>query len=443
VRSGLRRRIVLGAAGSFAVGLLLLLVAFNVALDRRITSEVDSVLDARATAQRANLAVASGHLRVREAPNDAPLDGAAWVLEGRRLVDPVHMPTELHSAVNEMIPSRQPAKTTVGDTRLLVRTDPVKGGISATVVSAVSLTPYEDTEQLALIGSAIVAVVLMGLVVVIVNRTVTGALRPVHQMTEQAATWSEQDLHRRFDLGPARDEFTELAATLDGLLNRVDESFQHERRFSAEVAHELRTPLARQRAEAELALAHGDLDDDARAALELVLHEVDRMTVVINTLVAAAQAEFDPAHGHSTAGEIIDRLDHALGDGEGAPPLGREPVDASPLAVHVDVDYAVQTLLPIAENARRYARSSASIGCESRNGDAVFTLRDDGPGVSPEEAERIFEPGIRGNAAADGRGAGLGLPLARRLARAVGGDVVAIPRPEGGLFEVLLPLTSA
>ncbi len=439
MKLGIRRRIVLGAAGSFAIGLVLLLVAFNVALDRRITSEVDSVLDARATAQRANLAVAGGQLRIREAPNDAPLDGAAWVLEGRRLVDPPHMPSELRAAVNRLVPSPHPITSTVGDTRLLVRTDPVRGRVSATVVSAVSLAPYEDTEQLALIGSAIVAAVLMALVVVIVNRTLTGALRPVHRMTEQAATWSEQDLHRRFDLGPPKDELTELAATLDGLLNRVDESFQHERRFSAEVAHELRTPLARQRAEAELALMRDDVDSETRAALELVLHEVDRMTVVIDTLVAAAQAEFDPARGLATPAEILDRLNHALGDGDRGPAVSRERDDSAPLAVHLDVDYAVQTLLPVVDNARRYARSKASIEWESRNGDAVFIVSDDGPGVAPDETERIFEPGIRGRVAGDARGNGLGLPLARRLARAVGGDVSAVPSSDGGRFEVVLP----
>ena len=64
-------------------------------------------------------------------------------------------------------------------------------------------------------------------------------------MTESAASWSEHDLDRRFDLGEPYDELTRLAATLDGLLGRIAASLRHEQRFTAELSHELRTPLAR------------------------------------------------------------------------------------------------------------------------------------------------------------------------------------------------------
>ena len=64
-------------------------------------------------------------------------------------------------------------------------------------------------------------------------------------MTEDAASWSEHDLDRRFDLGEPYDELTRLAATLDGLLERIAASLRHEQRFTAELSHELRTPLAR------------------------------------------------------------------------------------------------------------------------------------------------------------------------------------------------------
>ena len=80
------------------------------------------------------------------------------------------------------------------------------------------------------------------------------SLRPVARMTRQAAAWSEHDLDRRFALGEPHDELTELAATLDGLLDRLAASLRREQRFSAELSHELRTPLARVIAEAELAL---------------------------------------------------------------------------------------------------------------------------------------------------------------------------------------------
>src|SRR5439155_23550123 len=109
--------------------------------------------------------------------------------------------------------------------------------------------------------------------------------------------WSEHDLHRRFSLGPPRDELTQLARTLDGLLGRLDGAMHHEQRFSAEMAHELRTPLSGLRMEAELALRDTQTDDDRREALRRVLAQTDRMAAVIETLLTGARAESSGGRG--------------------------------------------------------------------------------------------------------------------------------------------------
>ena len=108
-------------------------------------------------------------------------------------------------------------------------------------------------------------------------------------MTTQAAQWGERDLHRRFELGPPRDELTALAATLDGLLGRIDAALRHEQRFSAEMAHELRTPLSGLRGEAELALRGGRATPSCAPRSSAVLAGTDRMAAVIDTLLAAAR----------------------------------------------------------------------------------------------------------------------------------------------------------
>lgn len=444
MKLGLRRRVVLSAVGAFAVGLAIVLVGFNYELDRQLDANVGNILNSREQAQRANLVEANGRLHVRETRGDATLDGASWVFQGRRLVNPDSVPADIRTEVYEAIPAPQPSRATAGDSAILIRTLTLGPGEPATIVTAVDLAPYHDTQRVALISSALVALALLGLVGVIANRAISGALRPVRRMTEQAATWSERDLHRRFDLGRPHDELTELAATLDGLLARVDASFQHEQRFSAEVAHELRTPLARQRAEIELALRQGEGDAGTREALEVVLREVDRMTVTVDTLVAAAQAELDPARDASSSEDVLTRLREALGSATDRRRTGLGVLNSRPaVRVQVDLDYAVQTLLPVAENALRYARTHATIACERRGNDAVFTIADDGPGVTAEESESIFEPGLRGTASGNERGAGLGLPLARRLARAVGGDVATVQGSDGGCFEITLPAGAA
>jgi signal transduction histidine kinase len=109
--------------------------------------------------------------------------------------------------------------------------------------------------------------------------------------------------------------------------------------------------------------------------------------------------------------------------------------------VGVETDVAERVLAPLIENACRYGASSVKIVIERQAGAVMFTVQDDGPGVSEELLERIFEPGWRDGVGRqhNGHGAGLGLPLARRLARAAGGDVRAESGGDGGRFTARLP----
>jgi signal transduction histidine kinase len=264
------------------------------------------------------------------------------------------------------------------------------------------------------------------------RRAVGAALRPVADMTTTAAEWSENDLHRRFGLGPPRDELTALAATLDGLLGRIDAALRHEQRFSAEMAHELRTPLSGVRGEAELALRSGTGDAELRAALEAVLAGTDRMATVIDTLLAAARS--DAARGSSdpvAAARAAEQLVRPEAEAGGRRVVVHAPDE--PLSVGAGEDVVTGALHPLLENAVRHAAGRVEISVARENGRVVIAVADDGAGIAAEDAERIFEPGFSGAG-----GAGLGLPLARRLARSAGGDVVAVPQ-RGGRLELRLP----
>ena len=106
----------------------------------------------------------------------------------------------------------------------------------------------------------------------------------------------------------------------------------------------------------------------------------------------------------------------------------------------VDADLAERVLHPVVENACRYGRSKVEVTVARRGGSVVFAVEDDGPGTVAGEREAIFEPGARGQAGRDADGAGLGLALARRLARSASGDVSAEPNGAGGRFVVSLPV---
>jgi signal transduction histidine kinase len=262
----------------------------------------------------------------------------------------------------------------------------------------------------------------------------------VELMTEQAEAWSEHDLDRRFGLGEPHDELTRLASTLDRLLDRIAASLRHERRFSAELSHELRTPLAKVTAEAELALRRQRDPEEYREALTEILGNARQIARIVDALLAAAQQDASP-RGVSDGVEVA----HAAADA--CRPVAEErgielTIDGGRqrYPVGVDADLAERILHPVIDNACRYGRSVVSLSLARANGAVLFTVADDGPGVSAEEAETIFEPAVRGRAGlAAAPSAGLGLALARRLARSVSGDIQSVSSGNGGRFEIRLP----
>jgi signal transduction histidine kinase len=308
-----------------------------------------------------------------------------------------------------------------------------------TLVTSLGLESYERSERSALIASVVLAVVLFAVMLMAARWLLLRALAPVAQMTQLAEQWSLHDVGRRFAAGEPHDELTELAATLDRLLDRLAASLRHEQRFSAELSHELRTPLARIAAEAELALRRERTSDDYREALAAIQRNAREMTRTVDALVAAARSEGAP-RGRSD----VVAVTRAVADA--AEPLAAErhvdiAVDAPPaaLVVGVEADLLERILAPVVENACRYASAGVRLDVARAGARVVVDVRDDGPGVPADERERIFEPGARGTAAGGHDGAGLGLALSRRLARAADGDVRAQASGAGAWFTVDLP----
>ena len=261
-----------------------------------------------------------------------------------------------------------------------------------------------------------------------IRSALNGALRPVAQMTDSARDWGAHDLDRRFGLGPARDELTGLAATLDGLLARIAASRRHEQRFASEVAHELRTPLAALQLRAELALSHRDATPTTTSATRRCARssrDAGRLGEAIDALLAMARHEIDPSTGSVDLVELARELE----DVEVTAPADLPMAEGDP-------DIVRRALMPLVDNAHRYARTAVRVELDADERRVRLTVLDDGPGVDPELGDRVFDPGVRGDD--DHPGAGLGLPLARRLARSCGGDVRLAPGPHGA-FVLELP----
>jgi len=258
-------------------------------------------------------------------------------------------------------------------------------------------------------------------------------------MAQAAEDYSEHDLSRRFELGPAHDEITGLAATLDGLLARLQAGMAHEQRLSAEIAHELRTPLSALRAEAELALLGAGNPPPVQEALRTVIAEADRMSAAIDALLSAAR-RVDAA---SATGELEEAVRAAAEAGEsqarqrGIALEVARPIPRRRLAA--DAGFVAQALRPLIDNAIRHARSRVVIGAEDGGLVVTVTIEDDGEGMAEDDLDRIFESGVQ---TSGGSGAGLGLALSRRLAQSIGGTVRAAPAARGARLVVELPAVS-
>src|SRR5262249_4058505 len=273
----------------------------------------------------------------------------------------------------------------------------VSGNRLGTVVASVSLAPYEETRRTALLGSLGLGAAVLLIVALAARWLLSSSLRPVVRMTRQAAAWSEDELDHRFALGKPRDELTELAATLDGLLDRLAASLRREQRFSAELSHELRTPLSRVLAETEIALRRERTSDDYRAALEGVRRDAQQLARTVDALVAAARHEAGLRRGTADALSVAADVAGACAGTAARRNIELEVEEPPrPIRLGVDRELAERILQPLVENACRYGRRRARISIERTPSAVVYAIVDDGPGVSEEERERIFEPGVRG-----------------------------------------------
>jgi len=435
----------LSVLGAIAIALAILTIGFNLVLGSRLDHDANTVAMARASSELAALRVTGGRIALGETSDAAALDSPIWVFAGGRALErPRAGAANQRAAATLAAGPRRFAEVTASDTRMYALPIVQNTTRIGTVVSAISLRTYHQVQRTALLASIVLAVLAFLAVACAARWLISKALSPVSQMTRQAAEWSDRDLDRRFSLGEPHDELTQLASTLDGLLSRLSASLRYEQRLSAELSHELRTPLAHITAEAQHAVRHAHREDEYRAGYEQILQSAARMSRTVETLIAAARAELRPARTTTDAtacARAAAEAAQALADETGVSIETPDP--RAGIRVAVEADLVERILAPLLENACRYARHRVRLLVERRAASILYTIEDDGPGIPVLQAEAIFEPGHRGGPAsattATMQGAGLGLALVRRLARAVGGDVTADDSKDGGRFFVQLP----
>jgi signal transduction histidine kinase len=332
-------------------------------------------------------------------------------------------------------------------------------GVSAVVLAA-DLGPVSEARQAYLSSVFPIALVAAGLAAVSGLLAARRALHPVARLTREAAELGSGDLSRRLAVSATQDELSRLGRTLNQMLQRLEDSVQRERDFTADASHELRTPLAIMRAELELTLQRAD-DGEARASVVSALEECDRLQGLAEDLLLIARAESIELDSRTPLdlGDVTDTVLHRLGG-----LAEREHIVLSrsgEAVVHGDPRALERALSNLVENALRHVGPGGRVDvtiesdvdsrtvARSASGHAVhgteraalgavrWKVTDNGPGIPPEDRDRLIQRFTRADRSHAPAGAGLGLAIVDTVARGHGGTMSLDTSPGGGLQVTL------
>jgi signal transduction histidine kinase len=268
----------------------------------------------------------------------------------------------------------------------------------------------------------------------------TRLLRPLRTMRETAERVSAHSLSERLPI-EGRDDVSELAETINAMLDRLDQSLDSQRRLLHDVGHELKTPITIVRGYVEVM----DPDDpaDVRETQTLTVDELDRMGSLVQDLARAASLH-GPRPIAARPVDAADLLRQIVRKAEGIEGADVAPGPVADVVAVLDPERITQAMLQLAQNAVTHGGGRLVIGSRRVSGGLELWVRDYGPGVPDALKERVFERFQRG--ADDTRsGSGLGLNIVQVIARAHGGTarVVDAEGAQGAVFAITLPLTDA
>jgi signal transduction histidine kinase len=275
-------------------------------------------------------------------------------------------------------------------------------------------------------------------------------LQPIGRITRTARQVVGSDMHRRIEMDGPDDELKELADTFDEMLERLDRSFESQRKFVANASHELRTPLAINRTLLEVQLSDPGASSDLQQLGKTLLATNERSEQLVEGLLLLARSE----------NELVDRRPVDLAEvarqaleqtrGEAEDRGVRLTSTLEPATVSGNGVLLERIALNLIQNAVRYNRAEdgwVDVEVRGVEGAGELTVSNTGPVVPGYELEHIFEPfrRVRGKERTrSDKGVGLGLSIVRSVVRAHGGTIEATARPEGGLaMRVRIPVGPA
>jgi signal transduction histidine kinase len=236
----------------------------------------------------------------------------------------------------------------------------------------------------------------------------------------------------------ANDEVGQVAVALDGYSDKLTALVERDREFNADVSHELRTPLSVISGTTELMLASDSISDKLRERLKRIERAAKQSTELTNALLLLSRSERSaPVDGETTdVGKIVEQVAEVYRSHLGRKPVEVRCVVEQPIEVVAPSSVVAVALGNLIGNAFKYT-PQGEVVITVGAGRGKVTVEDSGPGIKAEEAEKLFERGVRGDSAAGSKGAGLGLAIVRRLCELYDWRVSLAPRPQGGAVATL------
>jgi heavy metal sensor kinase len=264
------------------------------------------------------------------------------------------------------------------------------------------------------------------------------ALKPVDAMSATARRITAEDLAQRVPRRGSGDELDRLADTLNAMLARLEATFAQMRRFAADAAHELRTPLAALKGSMEVTLRAERTPEVYRRVLASNLEDAERLIQLAEDLLLLARATAGlegPRVPLDLEPILLEALDLGVRLGQQAGVTVRAK-ELTPLTVRGEEVALRRAVINLVENAVKYTPPGGAVDLSltRSNGAALITVADTGIGLDPADAERIFEPFVRLDAARarETGGSGLGLAIARSIVTAHGGTISVESAPGSG-----------
>ena len=463
-RFSLRTRLLVGVIALAAVGLVAADIATYRALSSYLLDQVDSTLN------RVSFGIESAVFSGSKIPKPAQVPGDCLQVQvirlsgvqkkpvcfeafpGEEQAPPPDLPTHVSLPLNPNTPDGDrvhffTVSAVSGDGRYRIRASEEAQYPGYALVVAQPLHTEDSTlHRLLLIEILVTAVVLtaLGALALWIIRL---SLRPLRRIEQTAQAITGGDLSRRVEYADPQTEVGRVGSALNTMLDRIESSDRRLRRFIADASHELRTPLAAVRAYSELfGRGAAARPADLERSMSGITRETERMSLLVDDLLLLARLD----EGRPLEQKPVDLaavVSEAADAARVVEPNRPVEVSVEPATVTGDAVRLRQVLDNLLANARTHTPEGVPVSVELRRVDsrAELTVADRGPGLTEEQAARVFERFYRADssrARASG-GAGLGLSIVAAVVEAHGGTAAARPTPGGGAtFAITLPLAA-